>query len=120
MKIKERMEGDVAVLTLSGKMMGGPETMALHERIKSLIADGIHNVVIDLHGVKWMNSSGLGVIMACMTSLQQANGKLKLASVTDKVQSIMMITKLIQVFDTYENAERAVAKFVEEERLSSG
>ncbi len=119
MKIKEKMDGDIAVLTLSGKMMGGPETTALHDRIKSLIADGMHNVVIDLKGIKWMNSSGLGVIMACMTSLQQANGKLKLASVTEKVQSIMIITKLIQVFDTYENAERAVAKFYEEERLSS-
>lgn len=115
MKIKEKMEGDVAVLSISGKMMGGPETTALHDRVKSLITDGIHRVVIDLKGVKWMNSSGLGVLMACMSSLNQVNGKLKLSSVTEKVQSIMMITKLIQIFDTYEHAERAVAKFYEEE-----
>ena len=119
MKIKEKMEGDIAVLSLTGKMMGGPETTALHDRIKSLITDGIHNVVIDLKGVRWMNSSGLGVLMACMSSLNQVNGKLKLSSVTEKVQSIMMITKLIQIFDTYENSERAVAKFYEEERHES-
>ncbi|NIV13793.1 MAG: STAS domain-containing protein, partial [Aliifodinibius sp.] len=82
MKIKEKMEGDVAVLTVSGNMMGGPETSVLHDKVKSLISEGLSKVVIDIKGVKWMNSSGLGVIMACMTSLQQAGGKLKLASVT--------------------------------------
>ncbi len=116
MKIKEKMEGDIAVLTVSGNMMGGPETAALHEKVKSLIAEGLTNVVIDIKGVKWMNSSGLGILMACMSSLQQAGGKMKLASVTDKVKSILMITKLIELFETYESAERAVAKFMEEKR----
>ncbi|RMI15267.1 MAG: anti-sigma factor antagonist [Calditrichaeota bacterium] len=119
MKIKEKIVGDIAVLTVSGNMMGGPETKALHDKVKSLIADGINRVVIDLKGVKWMNSSGLGILMACMTSLQQAGGNLKLASVTEKVQSILMITKLIEIFETYENADRAVAAFVEEEKHSS-
>ncbi len=116
MKIKEKIEGDIAVLYVSGNMMGGPETTALHDKVKSLIADGIKRVVIDLKGVKWINSSGLGTLMACMSSLKNAGGKLKLASVTDKVESVLMITKLIQIFETYENAERAVASFVEEER----
>ncbi len=120
MKIKEKIEGDIAVLTISGNMMGGPETTALHDKVKSLIADGIKRVVIDLKGVKWINSSGLGTLMACMSSLKNAGGKLKLASVTDKVQSVLMITKLIQIFETYENAERAVASFVEEERHGTG
>ncbi len=114
MRVKEKMEGDIAVLTVSGNMMGGPDTSELHEKVKSLISDGLKKVVIDLKGVKWMNSSGLGVLMACMSSLQQAEGQLKLASVTEKVKSIFMITKLIDLFDTYENAERAVAKFIEE------
>ena len=113
MKVKEKMEGDVAVLTVSGNMMGGPETSALHDKVKSLISDGIKKVVIDIKGVKWMNSSGLGVLMACMSSLQQADGKLKLASVTEKVKCILIITKLVEVFDTFETAERAVANFVE-------
>lgn len=113
MKVKEKMEGDVAVLTVSGNMMGGPETSALHDKVKSLISDGIKKVVIDIKGVKWMNSSGLGVLMACMSSLQQADGKLKLASVTEKVKSILIITKLVEVFETFETAERAVANFVE-------
>lgn len=113
MKIKEKIEGDVAVLSVSGNMMGGPETMALHEKVKSLVADGIKKVVIDLKDVKWMNSSGLGVLMACMTTMNNNAGKLKLSSVTEKVKSLLVITQLMRIFDTYENSERAVASFFE-------
>ncbi len=116
MKIKEKIEGDVAVLSVSGNMMGGPETMALHEKVKSLVADGIKKVVIDLKDVKWMNSSGLGILMACMTTLNNGGGKLKLASVTEKVKSLLVITQLMRIFDTYENSERAVASFFEEKQ----
>jgi anti-sigma B factor antagonist len=115
MKIKEKIEGDVAILNVSGNMMGGPETMALHEKVKSLGADGIKKVVIDLKDVKWMNSSGLGVLMACMTTLNNGGGKLKLSSVTEKVKSLLVITQLMRIFDTYESAERAVASFYEDE-----
>ena len=111
MRVKEKMDGDIAILTVTGNMMGGPETSALHDKIKSLIADDLRKVVVDIKGVKWMNSSGLGVLMACMTSLEQNDGELKLASVTEKVKSILMITKLIEIFTTYETADRAVASF---------
>jgi anti-sigma B factor antagonist len=115
MKIKEKIEGDVAVLSVTGNMMGGPDTMDLHEKVKSLSADGVKRVVIDLKGVKWMNSSGLGVLMACMTTLNNSGGKLKLSSVTEKVKSLLIITQLMRIFDTYESAERAVASFYEEQ-----
>jgi len=109
MKIKEKIENHVAILTLSGKMMGGPETQEVHEHIKGLISDGIKKVVIDLGDVKWMNSSGMGVLMASMTTLKNADGKLALARVTEKVQSLLMITQLIKVFSTYETVERAIS-----------
>lgn len=111
MKIKEKIENHVAVLTLSGKMMGGPETTALHDHIRGLINDGLNKVVIDLGGVKWMNSSGMGVLMACTTTLKNSDGQLVLARVSDKVNSLLMITQLIKVFDTFETVERAIAKF---------
>jgi len=111
MKIKEKINGSVAVLTLSGKMMGGPETQAVHDHIKGLISDGIVNVVIDLGDVKWMNSSGMGILMASMTTLKNAEGKLALARVTEKVESLLIITQLIKVFSSFETVERAVASF---------
>jgi anti-sigma B factor antagonist len=113
MKIKEKIVDHIAVLELSGKMMGGPETMALHDHVKGLINDGIKKVVIDLGNVKWINSSGMGILMACMTTLSNAGGKLVLARVSEKVNSLLMITQLIKVFETYETVDRAVAALKE-------
>jgi anti-sigma B factor antagonist len=113
MKIKEKIENHVAVLSLSGKMMGGPETTALHDHIRGLMNDGINKVVIDLHGVKWINSSGLGVLMAAMTTLKNSEGQMKLANVTEKVESLLMITQLMRIFETYDSIDRAVSAMSE-------
>ena len=65
MALKEKIEENIAVLTVSGKLMGGDETREVHEKVKSLIADGLKKVVIDLSKVKWLNSSGLGMLISC-------------------------------------------------------
>ena len=114
MQIKEKIEGDVAILSLSGKMMGGPETAELQELVKSLIGDNITKVIVDLAKVKWMNSSGLGSLMGALTSMRNADGDLKLANVTDKVQSLLMITQLMTIFKTYNSVDRAIASFLKE------
>ncbi|MBD3376441.1 anti-sigma factor antagonist [candidate division KSB1 bacterium] len=111
MQIKEQMKGDVAVIALKGKLMGGPETMAIHTKVKELIESGVNKVVIDLGKVSWMNSTGLGALMSSMTSLRNADGDLKLTHVTDKVKSLFMITKLITIFDTFDTEEEAIASF---------
>lgn len=116
MKIKEKIEGDVAILTVSGNMMGGPETASLHEKVKSLMSDGIKKMVIDLSKVKWMNSSGLGVLMSCWGSLRKEGGNLKLANVSEKIDSLLMITQLVQFFETYETVDRALASFKTEKK----
>ncbi len=113
MKIKEKIENQVAVLSLTGKMMGGPETTALHDHIRGLMKDGISKVVIDLGGVKWINSSGLGVLMAAMTTLKNVEGQMKLSNVTEKVESLLMITQLIRIFETFDSVDRAVASMSE-------
>lgn len=111
MAVKEKFQGDVAVLHVSGKLMGGDETKEVHEKVKSLLADGLNKIVIDLSKVKWLNSSGLGVLISCLTSVTNAAGKLKIAGATEKVNSLLMITRLITVFDSYESVDRAVATF---------
>jgi anti-sigma B factor antagonist len=111
MAVKEKIQGDVAILHLSGKLMGGNETKEVHEKVKSLLADGLKKIVIDLSKVKWLNSSGLGMLISCLTSVTNAEGKLKIAGATEKVNSLFMITKLITVFDSYETVDRAVATF---------
>ena len=111
MQIKEQKLGDVAILSLKGKLMGGPETIADHDKVKELADNSVKKVVIDLSKVKWMNSSGLGTLIGSMTTLKNAGGELKLASVTEKVQSLFMITKLVTIFDTHDDVDSAVRSF---------
>jgi anti-sigma B factor antagonist len=111
MAMKEKIKDNVAILELKGKLMGGPDAQALHDKIHGLIADGIQRVVIDLSKTKWINSSGLGALMAAMTTCRNAGGDLKLANVTQKIESLLVITKLITVFETFESVDRAVVSF---------
>jgi len=111
MQIKEQKHGDVVVLALKGKLMGGPETMAVHEKVKELSENKVAKIVIDLSKVKWMNSSGLGILIGSMTTIKNAGGELKLAAVTEKVQSLFMITKLVTIFDTEDDVETAIKNF---------
>ena len=111
MNIKTEEFDGVVVLSIKGNLMGGPETTSVHDKVKEFIKEGKNKIVIDLSGVKWMNSSGLGVMMGCLTSLKNANGDLKLSGVTEKVKSLFMITKLITIFETYDSPEEAVKAF---------
>jgi anti-sigma B factor antagonist len=111
MSIKEKNIVDVAVLSISGKLMGGEETKAVHEKVKDITAAGTKKVVIDLSKVKWLNSSGLGTLISCLTSVQSANGSLKITGATEKVNSLFMMTKLITVFDTYDTVQEALVTF---------
>lgn len=111
MNIEVKDFGDITMLGIKGNLMGGPETISVHDKVRDLIGQGKNRVVIDLSQVKWMNSSGLGTMMGCLTSLRSAKGDLKLCGVTDKVKSLFMITKLITIFETYGSSEEAVEAF---------
>lgn len=111
MQIKEKIIGDVAVLRCKGSLMGEPDTTKLREKIHSLVNDEIRRVVIDMGGVRWINSAGLGSLIAGLTTLRNAGGDLRLAHVTDKVESLFMITQLIKVFKSYDSVDRAIASF---------
>lgn len=111
MTIKEKMYGDVVVLSLKGNLMGDPDTTDVRDKIYSLLQDDVKKIVLDMSKVKWINSSGLGALIAAMTSVKNKGGEMKLAGVTEKVESLFMITQLIKVFKTYENVDRALASF---------
>ena len=111
MNIKEKMHGDVAVVALKGNLMGEPDTTEVREKIYSLLQDDVKKIVLDLGKVKWINSSGLGSLIAALTSVKNKGGDMRLANITEKVESVFMITQLIKVFKTYETVERAVASF---------
>lgn len=111
MTVKEKVTGNTAVVVVNGILMGGPEAKVVHDKVKSLINDGIKKIVIDISKVKWLNSSGLRMLISCLTSVQNAEGVLKIAGATDRVNSLFMMTKLLTVFDTYKTVDRAVGSF---------
>ena len=110
MKIKERMQDDIAILEISGNLMG-PESQELHQHVAELVSNDILKIVIDLSDVKWMNSMGIGALMGAFASVAKKQGNLKLAGVAEKIQSLLVITQLISFFETHETVDRAIASF---------
>ena len=101
----------VVVVTPKGRMMAGPELEKLHEKIKELVRIGARKMVIDLGEVELMDSRGLGILVAALTSLRNVNGELKLSRITNKIESLLVITQLSKVFKTYDSAEGALKSF---------
>lgn len=112
MKIKERLIGDVAILGLNGKLLGGsPGSEEFMNTIRALIERGITKVVVDLAEVKRMNSTGLGILISALTSLRREEGDLKLAAIDDTMEGILVMTKLNTIFETFQTAEGAAKSF---------
>ena len=111
LKIDEEIRNGVAILSVSGALMSGPEVSEVHEHIKRLVKDGIVNVVADFSKVKWFGSSMLGVMTASLTTLRNEGGDLRLTGITKKIESILMVTQLASIFRTIDSVDRAVASF---------
>ena len=111
MTIKETMEDQIAILSLKGDLVSEEDTTKFKEKIHSLVGDEVKKIVIDLGGVNFINSSGLGTLIAALTTVRNAGGNLCLARIGEKVQNLFVITQLVKVFDTYETPQRAIASF---------
>jgi anti-sigma B factor antagonist len=110
-KIKRREEGDVVVLEVSGKVMGGPDSDVFKKLISGLIEEGVKKVLVDLSSVPWMNSSGVGILISAYTSMRHAGATVKFLNINERVKSILMVTKLLTVFESYYNEADALASF---------
>jgi anti-sigma B factor antagonist len=111
MKLSTHEEKGVVIISPKGKIMGGPDATMLHDQLHELIGQNKKRVVIDLGKVDWMNSTGLGILISGLTTMRNNGGELKLANVTEKIQSLLTITKLITVFESYDSLEEAIASF---------
>lgn len=109
MKLTSREQDGVVILEPKGKIMGGPDATALKESIRDYVNDNKKHVVIDLAEVDWMNSTGLGIMISCLKTVKEAGGELKLSNVTDKIKSLLTITKLVTVFDAYDSTDEAIS-----------
>lgn len=113
MNLKRRDQDGVAVLELSGKLMGGPDATEFKDTIDAITGEGQTKIVADLEKLSWVNSTGLGILITGFTTVKNAGGALKLAKVASRIESILMITKLTTVFETYKTVEDAVSSFQE-------
>ncbi len=99
------------VIELKGNVMGGPDAVNLNEKLHELIEQGKKNVVVNLSKVKFMNSSGLGMLIGGLTTMRKAGGDLRIANASDKIESLLMVTKLITVFKHFKSLDEAVASY---------
>lgn len=111
MKVKTREAGNVMVFDVSGHVMGGPDADTFHELVKSQLSEGRMKILVNLGKVNWINSTGLGILIAGYTSVQDAGGEFKLAKISSRIESILMVTKLAGIFESYETEEEALASF---------
>jgi anti-sigma B factor antagonist len=111
LNIKQNPAGDVMVLNLSGKIMGGPDHDKFQTEIKTLIADGHVDVLLNLSKVSWVNSTGLGILVSAFHTLKKNGGQLKICEVSDRIDNILNVTQLKLVFETFDSCEGALASF---------
>ena len=109
--LKERQAGDVTILDLSGEVRIGEGSVALRDSIRSLAEQGKNKVLLNLGGVKYIDSSGIGELIANYTTLSRQGGQLKLLKLTDRVQNLLVITKLLTVFDSFDDEAEALKSF---------
>jgi len=114
LKIKQKADGDVMVLHLSGKIMGGPDHEKFHTEIKTLIKEGFVDVLLNLSKVNWINSTGLGVLVSAYHTLKKNGGQLKICEVSERIDNILNVTQLKLVFQTFDSCDEALASFAEE------
>ena len=111
MTIKEKITDNVAVLSLKGDLVSEIDTAKFKEKIQSLAADKMLRVVVDMSGLDYVNSSGLGTMISALTTMRNAGGDLRMARLGERVENLFVITKLVKVFDTFETVDRAVASY---------
>ena len=111
MKIKTSEKYEAVVIELKGNVMGGDDTKNFNELLHKLIEEDKKQIIVDLSSVKFMNSSGLGMLIGGLTTIKKANGQLKLACVTEKIESLLIITKLITIFESFDSVDEAAKTF---------
>lgn len=111
MKLNINERYNSVVIEVKGDVIGGPASEEFQSALKKLLDDGKHNIVVDLSGAKYMNSTGIGILIRGYTTVKTAGGLLKLAALTEKIQGVISITQLNKVFEIYNNVDDAINSF---------
>jgi anti-sigma B factor antagonist len=110
LKLNTRTVNDVAVVDCNGRIVFGEESALLRDTLKQLIQEK-NQIVLNLSGISYIDSGGLGTLVALYTTAQNAGGSLKLANLTQRVDDLLQVTKLLTVFEVYDSEDKALASF---------
>lgn len=111
MKISNHAEGNVTIIEPKGKITIGEGDLILREEINKLLSEDKKSLVLDLGGVSYMDSAGVGELVSVYTSVKNRGGELKLSCLTKKIKDLLQITQLMTIFDTYESTPEALNAF---------
>ena len=111
MHIDERVVGDVIILDLKGKMTLGEGDEMLREKVGSLVSQGKQKLILNHDGVPYIDSAGLGEIVRTYTTVSRQGGKMKLLNLTKRIEDLLSITKLLTVFEVYEDEKEALESY---------
>jgi anti-sigma B factor antagonist len=111
MIIETRIIGDIRVLDCAGKITLGEGTLSIRNGVRSALESGTKNIILNLNEVTYIDSSGLGELMRTHTSIANAGGKLKLLRITEKARELLAMSKLLTVFEIFEDEKEALASF---------
>ena len=114
MTIQERVVGSVTILDLSGKLVLGDGDTLLKDKIHSLVFQGRKQIILNMGGVNYMDSSGLGALVASSVTAKNNSGRIKLVSLTKRLQDLLAIAKLLTVFDAFDSEAEAISSFAEQ------
>src|SRR3982750_2037979 len=109
--INERNAGNVTILDLSGRITIGEGSVQLRDAVRRLLEQGHKNLLIDLGKVDYVDSSGIGELVSCYTTTKNQGGHLKLLSLTKKIKDLLSITKLLTVFETFDDEQEALNSY---------
>lgn len=105
MKYQFKTEDELTTVTLSGNVMGGPDYEPFHGHVKELIEGGARRFLFDFGGVKWINSTGVGIMVSAYTSVKSAEGRMVICRPNERVRGTYFISKLGDVFEMFETVE---------------
>jgi len=110
LKLSTRTVDGILIVDCAGRIVFGEESAYLRDTVKQLIAEK-NRLVLNLSGVTYIDSGGLGTLVALYTTARNTGGSIKLANLTQRVGDLLQVTKLVTIFDVYDNEQKAVDSF---------
>ena len=111
LQISRREREGIVIFDLTGRLVVGPSTNQFREALSTALAEGSFNIILNLKGVEYIDSTGLGALVLCFTQCQKAGGALKLLNLNRREMELLLLTKLTTVFDVFNDEQDAVNSF---------